>query len=321
MAEYDIARRAVDSVARLAARASQVRRLHLRRRPVDRHHVVRASASPPSTAASARSGSCSVWRSAALAVGRSFIARRRLAKVARHADQIVAEVRSLLDSGHPATRTMVDTDRGRRAAGSRSRRSWSRVSSTRYATPSTIGPTSTAADDGDDGVDHVSRPAPRRDRDHGRLRDARADLPARPRPLTRIRRRQTRGARRRGGQRSSAAPPGSRPAARRPCCGTRGPRRRAPSRRRCRRRPGGWRRSPPGRTNIVRIAIAVSRLPRPVDVADDAGVRAALDRFELVDDLHRPHLRRPAHRAGRQRRPQHVDRAEPVDAARPTPAT
>ena len=31
-----------------------------------------------------------------------------------------------------------------------------------------------------------------------------------------------------------------------------------------------------------------------VDVADDAGVRPALDRLELVDDLHRPHLRRAA---------------------------
>ena len=38
----------------------------------------------------------------------------------------------------------------------------------------------------------------------------------------------------------------------------------------------------------------------------------ALDRFELVDDLHRPHLRRAADRARRQRRPQHVDRAELV---------
>ena len=59
----------------------------------------------------------------------------------------------------------------------------------------------------------------------------------------------------------------------------------------------------------------------PVDVADDPGVRPALDRLELVDDLHRPHLRRPAHRARRQRGPQHVDRTEPGHERCRTPAT
>ena len=46
-----------------------------------------------------------------------------------------------------------------------------------------------------------------------------------------------------------------------------------------------------------------------VEVADDARVRAALHRLELVDDLHRPHLGRAAHGAGRERGAQHVDRA------------
>ena len=44
-----------------------------------------------------------------------------------------------------------------------------------------------------------------------------------------------------------------------------------------------------------------------VDVADDSGVRAAFRRLELVDDLHRPHLRRAGDRPGGKRRPQHVD--------------
>ena len=56
-----------------------------------------------------------------------------------------------------------------------------------------------------------------------------------------------------------------------------------------------------------------------VDVADHARVRAALGRLELVDDLHRPHLRRAAHRAGRERRAQHVDRA--LAGRRDRPAT
>ena len=56
--------------------------------------------------------------------------------------------------------------------------------------------------------------------------------------------------------------------------------------------------------------MAVSSWPREVDVADDAGIRTAAGRLELVDDLHGPHLRRARHRARRQRRPQHVDRPE-----------
>ena len=37
-----------------------------------------------------------------------------------------------------------------------------------------------------------------------------------------------------------------------------------------------------------------------VDVADGAGIGPAAVRLQLVDDLHRPHLRRTADRAGRQ---------------------
>ena len=55
-----------------------------------------------------------------------------------------------------------------------------------------------------------------------------------------------------------------------------------------------------------------------VEVADDAGVRAALRRLELVDDLHRPHLGRAAHRARRERGPQHVDRVARRRRARRT---
>src|SRR5262249_11308435 len=44
--------------------------------------------------------------------------------------------------------------------------------------------------------------------------------------------------------------------------------------------------------------------------ADRAAVRAALDAFQLVDDLHRPDLRRAAQRSRRERRAERVDRAE-----------
>ena len=50
----------------------------------------------------------------------------------------------------------------------------------------------------------------------------------------------------------------------------------------------------------------------PGEVADRAAVGAALDRLQLVDDLHRPHLRRPGQRPRRQRRAQHVHRADPL---------
>ena len=81
---------------------------------------------------------------------------------------------------------------------------------------------------------------------------------------------------------------------------------RVPSRRRCPRPPArsrdrratpscGWRSRCRGCPRSRR-----SR-PRPA-----YGPR--FDRLELVDDLHRPHLRRAAHRAGRERGAQHVDR-------------
>ena len=119
--------------------------------------------------------------------------------------------------------------------------------------------------------------------------------------------------------RSCAAPPAPRPAAPPPCCGTRGPRRRDRCRPRC---PApacsarALRADEHGADGDGGVEVAGE-----VDVADDAGVGPALDRLELVDDLHGPHLRRAAHRARRQRGPQHVDGPEAGDAARPTPAT
>src|SRR5207253_4810702 len=50
----------------------------------------------------------------------------------------------------------------------------------------------------------------------------------------------------------------------------------------------------------------------PGEVADGAAVAAALDRLELVDDLHRPHLRGAGQGAGGQGRAQHVYRAHPL---------
>ena len=108
MAEYDIARRAVDSVARLAARGARFAGF------ICIAALLIGIMSFGLGLAALDGGIRTVWivlglAFGSLAVGRSFIARRRLVKVARHADQIVDEVRSLLDSGHPATRTMVDT--------------------------------------------------------------------------------------------------------------------------------------------------------------------------------------------------------------------
>ena len=53
------------------------------------------------------------------------------------------------------------------------------------------------------------------------------------------------------------------------------------------------------------------------EVADRAAVAAALDRLELVDDLHRAHLRRARERARRQRRAQRVHRADARRAGAP----
>ena len=46
------------------------------------------------------------------------------------------------------------------------------------------------------------------------------------------------------------------------------------------------------------------------EVTDCAGVDAALGRFQFVDDLHRPHFRRAADGAGRERRLQHRHRIQ-----------
>ena len=47
-----------------------------------------------------------------------------------------------------------------------------------------------------------------------------------------------------------------------------------------------------------------------VDVADCPGVRSPAGGLELVDELHGPHLRRPAHRAGGEGRGEHVGGVE-----------
>src|SRR5690606_21122888 len=54
------------------------------------------------------------------------------------------------------------------------------------------------------------------------------------------------------------------------------------------------------------------RIPVPADVADAAGIHVAPDRLQLADDLQRTDLWRPAHRARRERGPQHVRVAQPL---------
>ena len=81
-----------------------------------------------------------------------------------------------------------------------------------------------------------------------------------------------------------------------PCCGTRGPRARV-----------GVGDDPGAGLHARPAAAPHHRADRDrgvevageVEVADDPGVRAALHRLELVDDLHRPHLGRAADRARR----------------------
>ena len=48
------------------------------------------------------------------------------------------------------------------------------------------------------------------------------------------------------------------------------------------------------------------------DEADGAGIGPAALGFELVDDLHRPHFRRPGHRPGGEHRPERVERARAI---------
>ena len=133
----DLARRAVEGVTRLAARAITFA-----------SYVFVAAVLVGTTSfvlgLAALDGDIrTVWIVLGLgfglvAVGGAFLARWRLASIGHHARELVAEVASLLESGHPATRTMVDTveaDERRVAV-----RCWScRVSSSRCATPSTTG--------------------------------------------------------------------------------------------------------------------------------------------------------------------------------------
>ena len=76
----------------------------------------------------------------------------------------------------------------------------------------------------------------------------------------------------------------------------------------------------PSFTTDVRKTMQVSISPGRAEVADAATVNAALVDFELVDDLHRPHLWRARDGAGWKARAQRVDRVvariEPADHVR-----
>src|SRR5688572_22580740 len=48
-------------------------------------------------------------------------------------------------------------------------------------------------------------------------------------------------------------------------------------------------------------------VPREVEIPHHTGIRTTLRGLELVDDLHRPHLRRTTHGPGRERGAQYVD--------------
>jgi hypothetical protein len=109
MAELDdLARRAVDGVTRLAARAARF---------AGSVFVVATLVGTVSFLlgmAALDGGIETVWTVlgllfGAIAVGGSFLARWRLMSVRRHAGELVAEVRTLLESGNTATRTVIDT--------------------------------------------------------------------------------------------------------------------------------------------------------------------------------------------------------------------
>ena len=103
-----------------------------------------------------------------------------------------------------------------------------------------------------------------------------------------------------------------------PCCASPAPR--APARCRPRRPPPACTCATPSRITAVRIAIADVEVAGRVEVADRAAVESAAHRLELVDDLHRPHLRRAGQRARRERRDKHVEASLPrrpgLDASR-----
>ncbi len=104
----DLARRAVKGVTRLAARATRFAGFVF---------VVAALVGTASFLlglAALDGGIRTVWivlglTFGAIAVGASFVARWRLASVARDANELVAEVRALLESDRPGTRTVIDT--------------------------------------------------------------------------------------------------------------------------------------------------------------------------------------------------------------------
>lgn len=109
MPELDeVARRAIEGVTRLAARATTFAgRVFVAA-------VVVGTTSFLLGFIALEGGIRTVWVAlglafGAIAVGGSLLARWRLASVGRHAGALVAEVVALLESGHPATRTMVDT--------------------------------------------------------------------------------------------------------------------------------------------------------------------------------------------------------------------
>jgi hypothetical protein len=109
MPELDeIARRAVEGITQLAARAKSFAGWVLIA------VVVICTTSFLLGLVALEGGIRTVWIAlglafGAIAVGGTIRARWRLRSVARHANALVAEVVALLESGHPATRTMVDT--------------------------------------------------------------------------------------------------------------------------------------------------------------------------------------------------------------------
>jgi hypothetical protein len=109
MAElHEIASRAIEGITRLAARATTFAGW------VSAIALIVGTASFLLGLVALDGGIRSVWivlglAFGAIAVGGSLLARWRLAAVGRHAGALVTEVLRLLESGHPATRTMVDT--------------------------------------------------------------------------------------------------------------------------------------------------------------------------------------------------------------------
>lgn len=103
----DLARRAVGGVTRFAARATRFARAVLIAA------VLVDTLSFVLGLFALDGGIRTVWvvlglAFGGLAVGSAFLARWRLASIARHTSELIAEVRSLIEYGHPATRTVID---------------------------------------------------------------------------------------------------------------------------------------------------------------------------------------------------------------------